>query len=85
MIVTAEVDYEIDEDVVLTVQDSHECGNCNKGLRAWFARNGRSWSDFLANGVRVGDLETFDERTRAAYESALRRAAWAEAKNKNTP
>jgi hypothetical protein len=74
VIVTADVDYEIDEDVVLTVQDTHACGNCNKGVRSWFARNGMSWSDFVANGIRTGDVREFDERVRAAYESALGRS-----------
>jgi hypothetical protein len=73
VIVTAEVDYEIDEEVVLTVQDSHVSGNCNKGARALFRRRGWDWSRFVAEGMRVGDLDVFDEHARRAYESALRR------------
>ena len=73
MIVTAEVPYEIDEDVVLTVQDSHLSGNCNKGVRARFRARGWDWSRFVAEGMRVGEFGVFDEHVRAAYENALRR------------
>jgi hypothetical protein len=74
MIATVDVPYEIDEDVVITVQDSRLAGNCNKGVRAEFRRRGWDWADFVENGRRTGDFGVFDSHVREAYESAVRRA-----------
>jgi hypothetical protein len=73
MIVTAEAGYEVDPDVVLTVQDSHDLGNCNKGARAFFRRRGLDWGAFVREGIRTGDFGVFDERVRPVYERALER------------
>ncbi|MDR3154300.1 MAG: hypothetical protein LBW85_08545 [Deltaproteobacteria bacterium] len=73
MTVTAEVDYEIDEGVVILPEDSRLIGNCNKGARAWFRRRGLDWARFVSEGLPAGEFGTFDEAVREAYEAALKR------------
>jgi hypothetical protein len=73
MIITAEIDYKIDEDVVLTTQDTHVIGNCNKGLRAYFRRYGLDWTSFVKNGIKVKECEFFDENIKMVYEQAMLR------------
>lgn len=30
---------------------SHRCGYCRNGGKAWFARHGLDWADFVRNGI----------------------------------
>jgi hypothetical protein len=73
MIITADIDYEVDESVLLKPCDSRDVGNCNKGARAYFLRTGLDWARFVSEGIPVGELAVFDERIRAMYEAALKR------------
>jgi uncharacterized protein YkuJ len=73
MKVTVDVPYEIDEEVIITVQDAHIAGDCNKGMRRYFERNGWDWSDFIKNGKKVKDVGFFDEFIRPIYEEAVKR------------
>jgi hypothetical protein len=73
MPVTVEIDYIIDPEVVITVQDTHTSGFCNRGARSFFERRGCSWSKFITCGLKVTDFKTFDESIRAPYEQALKR------------
>jgi hypothetical protein len=73
MIVTAEIDYEIDPEVVITVQDTHIVGFCNRGARAFFERRGCDWSKFVTEGLKVTEFRIFDEHIREPYEAALKR------------
>jgi hypothetical protein len=71
MIITVDIDYEIDENIVITPQDTHVIGNCNKGVRAYFRSHGHDWNNFIKNGIKVKDFEFFDENLRQVYEQAL--------------
>jgi hypothetical protein len=62
-----------DPDVVLTVQDLHDAGDCSKGARAFFRRRGLDWGAFVRDGARTGDLGEFDGHVRPVYERALMR------------
>jgi hypothetical protein len=73
MIVTVDVPYEIDEELVLTVQDCQFAGNCNMGARSYFLRQGLSWSKFVTKGLKTGEFPVFDEHIRGPYENALKR------------
>ncbi len=48
-----------------------ELGYCNRGLRAWFARSGLDWEDFLRNGIPAETLHQFDN---AMIERVIARA-----------
>ena len=37
-----------------------ELGYCNRGLRAWFAREGLDWADFLKHGIAADILRQKD-------------------------
>ena len=37
-----------------------DLGYCNRGLRAWFARAGLDWADFLKHGISSDTLRQFD-------------------------
>jgi hypothetical protein len=71
--VTAEIAYEVDPDVVILPSDTRRAGDCNKGARAYFRRRGIDWARFVSEGIPVGELEVFDEYVRQAYEAALER------------
>lgn len=45
-----------------------ELGYCNRGLRAWFAREGLDWSAFLKHGIAADMLRT---RENAMAERAI--------------
>lgn len=48
-------------------------GYCNRGLRAWFAREGLDWADFLKNGIPADTLRKFDN---AMADRAIALAEW---------
>ncbi|MDX9861605.1 MAG: hypothetical protein RBS99_11890 [Rhodospirillales bacterium] len=35
----------------ITMNDVRACGMCSSGARAFFARHGLDWRDFLQNGI----------------------------------
>jgi uncharacterized protein YllA (UPF0747 family) len=45
----------------ITVNDSHDLGYCNKGVRAFFARHELSWRDFIRNGIETDKVEHIDD------------------------
>lgn len=49
---------------VVTHRHCREIGYCNRGLRAWFAREGMDWPDFLRHGIDA-------ERLRALGQNAM--------------
>lgn len=48
-----------------------ELGYCNRGLRAWFAREGIDWADFLKHGIAAEELK---KRDNAMAEKAIAHA-----------
>ncbi len=48
-----------------------ELGYCNRGLRAWFAREGIDWADFLKHGIAADELKKHDN---AMAEKAIAHA-----------
>jgi hypothetical protein len=73
VVMVSEVDYEVDPDIVVTVQDVHSCGNCNRGARALFRNRGWDWSKFITVGLTIREFHTFDEYLRGPYEHAMKR------------
>ncbi len=45
---------------IVTHRHCRELGYCNRGLRAWFAREGLDWADFVKHGIAAGRLRAFD-------------------------
>ena len=44
---------------------------CAKGARAWFARHGLNWGDFVAHGIAAEEvLATHDELARLVVKTA---------------
>lgn len=41
---------------VVTHRHCREIGYCNRGLRAWFSREGLDWADFLKRGIAADRL-----------------------------
>lgn len=37
------------------------CGYCGRGIRAWFARHGLDYSEFLRDGIDASILESKDD------------------------
>jgi hypothetical protein len=73
MIYLSQPDYVVDEEVLVLPQDLQQTGNCNRGARAYFVRNGYDWKKFVREGMKIKELKIFDEYIRAAYEQALKR------------
>ena len=59
---------------IVTHRHCRELGYCNRGLRAWFAREGLDWADFVKNGIAADILRQHDnamaERAIAHAEGA---------------
>ena len=57
-----------------TVKHRHcrEIGYCNRGLRAWFAREGLDWQAFLRHGISAATLRARGHN--AMVERAISRA-----------
>lgn len=60
-------------DIIITVQDAHQAGFCNKGARKYFKRQGLNWHKFVMEGLPLSAFDPADERIQAAYKNALRR------------
>lgn len=43
-------------DVIVTQRHLRACRYCAKGCRAWFARHGLNWGDFVKNGLPASVL-----------------------------
>jgi hypothetical protein len=43
--------------VIVTMKHVRAARYCSRAPRAWFAQQGLSWSDFLANGIASNVLE----------------------------
>jgi hypothetical protein len=71
--ITAEIGYEPDADVVLTVDDLRAALACCKGGRNYFRRNGWSWAEFVRGGKALAEFDFFDEWVRQVYEKAAER------------
>lgn len=48
-----------------------DLGYCNRGLRAWFAREGMDWGDFLKQGI---DAEVLRGKGNAMADRAIAQA-----------
>jgi hypothetical protein len=58
-------------EVIVTLKDMRKLRYCSKGARAFFERQGLSWSDFLANGITEEELlKTGDAMAIKAVEVA---------------
>lgn len=44
-------------EVKVTMRHVRQCKMCSRGARAFFARHGLDWSEFLSGGLPVEDLE----------------------------
>ena len=55
----------------VTHRHCRELGYCNRGLRAWFAREGLDWTDFVKHGIAA---EILRQRDNAMAERAIARA-----------
>ena len=42
---------------VVTMRHVHQCKMCSRGARAFFARHGLDWGEFLRSGLPAEDLE----------------------------
>lgn len=56
---------------IVTHRHCRELGYCNRGLRAWFAREGLDWTDFVKHGIAA---EILRQRDNAMAERAIARA-----------
>lgn len=56
---------------IVTHRHCRELGYCNRGLRAWFVREGLDWADFVKYGIAA---ETLRQRDNAMAERAISRA-----------
>lgn len=56
---------------IVTHRHARELGYCNRGLRAWFAREGLDWTDFVKHGI---DADVLRQRDNAMAERAIARA-----------
>lgn len=56
---------------IVTHRHARELGYCNRGLRAWFSREGMDWADFLKNGIAADVLRQHDN---AMAERVIARA-----------
>lgn len=56
---------------IVTHRHCRELGYCNRGLRAWFAREGLDWTDFVKHGI---DADVLRQRDNAMAERAIARA-----------
>jgi hypothetical protein len=62
--------------IVLTIDDLHNLGYCNKGPRQIFADHGKSWSHFLENGIAIDEINHIDDAmVQLAIQYARDRAA----------
>lgn len=57
---------------VVTHRHCREIGYCNRGLRAWFAREGLDWPEFLRHGIDAATLRARSHN--AMVERAIARA-----------
>ena len=56
---------------IVTHRHCRELGYCNRGLRAWFAREELDWADFVKHGIAADVLR---QRDNAMAERAIARA-----------
>lgn len=56
---------------IITHRHCRELGYCNRGLRAWFAREGLDWADFLKHGIAADILR---EKGNAMADRAVKLA-----------
>lgn len=57
----------------VTHRHCREIGYCNRGLRAWFTREGLDWQAFLRHGINAATLRARGQN--AMVERAIARAA----------
>lgn len=56
---------------IVTHRHCRELGYCNRGLRAWFFREGLDWADFVKHGISA---EVLRQRDNSMAERAIARA-----------
>lgn len=47
---------EMPDDVIVTMKHVRSIGMCSREPRAWMAKNGFNWTDFLNNGIPASRL-----------------------------
>lgn len=47
--------------MIVLVQDAATVRYCHRGVRAFFARHGLDWSDFVKNGIEADKLRATND------------------------
>lgn len=58
--------------ILIWPADLSSLGYCHRGARAWFARHGLDWADFVRNGIDIDKIEAIDDAMAARLAAFVR-------------